>query len=176
MASPVRTEDTYRATHHGAKLENNCYLDEEKSQRNTAQFSRLSLGHLSKQTSVKLYSLEVFKLSTGQQWFNLNQDTLRDALQITPVDNNRAFSSPPTPDTLVEFVNELGQEGKLAQHTPREKEINSHPNPKHQVSQSLNHISPATACTTSTQSPNTPLHLPTEEPVTRSISNSVAKG
>ncbi|GJW85573.1 hypothetical protein Tco_0158718 [Tanacetum coccineum] len=43
-----------------------------------------------------------------EQWFNLNQDTLRDALQITPVDNNRAFSSPPTPDTLVEFVNELG--------------------------------------------------------------------
>ncbi|GJV70995.1 hypothetical protein Tco_1490990 [Tanacetum coccineum] len=27
---------------------------------------------------------------------------------ITPVDNNRAFSSPPTPDTLVEFVNKLG--------------------------------------------------------------------
>ncbi|GKA49338.1 hypothetical protein Tco_0742411, partial [Tanacetum coccineum] len=27
---------------------------------------------------------------------------------IIPVDNNRAFSSPPTPDTLVEFVNKLG--------------------------------------------------------------------
>ncbi|GKC28983.1 hypothetical protein Tco_1036277 [Tanacetum coccineum] len=39
---------------------------------------------------------------------NLTQDTLRDALQITPVDNNRSFSSPPTPDTLVEFVNKLG--------------------------------------------------------------------
>ncbi|GKF51012.1 hypothetical protein Tco_0147479, partial [Tanacetum coccineum] len=25
-----------------------------------------------------------------------------------PVDNNRAFSLPPTPDTLIEFVNELG--------------------------------------------------------------------
>ncbi|GJU90339.1 retrovirus-related pol polyprotein from transposon TNT 1-94, partial [Tanacetum coccineum] len=49
-----------------------------------------------------------FKCQLDEQWFNLNQDTLRDALQITPVDNNRAFSSPPTPDTLVEFVNELG--------------------------------------------------------------------
>ncbi|GJS00557.1 retrovirus-related pol polyprotein from transposon TNT 1-94 [Tanacetum coccineum] len=43
-----------------------------------------------------------------EQWFDLTKDTLRDALQITPVDNNRAFSPPPTPDTLVEFVNKLG--------------------------------------------------------------------
>ncbi|GJR39677.1 hypothetical protein Tco_1215361 [Tanacetum coccineum] len=30
------------------------------------------------------------------------------ALQSTPVDKNRAFSPPSTPDTLIEFVNELG--------------------------------------------------------------------
>ncbi|GKA55182.1 retrovirus-related pol polyprotein from transposon TNT 1-94 [Tanacetum coccineum] len=34
--------------------------------------------------------------------------TLRDALQITSVDNNNAFSSPPTPDVLIKFVNDLG--------------------------------------------------------------------
>ncbi|GJV63619.1 hypothetical protein Tco_1474447 [Tanacetum coccineum] len=49
-----------------------------------------------------------YRCQLDEQWFNLNQDTLRDALQITPVDNNRAFSSPPTHDTLVEFVNKLG--------------------------------------------------------------------
>ncbi|GJT48272.1 hypothetical protein Tco_0974429 [Tanacetum coccineum] len=49
-----------------------------------------------------------YKFQLDEQWFNLTQDTLRDALQITPVDKNRAFSSPPTPDTLVEFVNKLG--------------------------------------------------------------------
>ncbi|GKE40506.1 hypothetical protein Tco_1463911, partial [Tanacetum coccineum] len=49
-----------------------------------------------------------YKCQLDEQWFNLTQDTLRDALQITPVDNNRAFSSPLTPDTLVEFVNKLG--------------------------------------------------------------------
>ncbi|GJX00952.1 hypothetical protein Tco_0184865 [Tanacetum coccineum] len=32
----------------------------------------------------------------------------RRALQITPVDNNNAFSSPPTPDVLIKFVNDLG--------------------------------------------------------------------
>ncbi|GJU59395.1 hypothetical protein Tco_1237161 [Tanacetum coccineum] len=49
-----------------------------------------------------------YKCQLDEQWFNITQDTLRDALQITPVDKNRAFSSPPTPDTLVEFVNKLG--------------------------------------------------------------------
>ncbi|GKB14086.1 hypothetical protein Tco_0848009 [Tanacetum coccineum] len=49
-----------------------------------------------------------YKCQLDEQWFNLTKDTLRDALQITPVDNNRAFSPPPTPDTLVEFVNKLG--------------------------------------------------------------------
>ncbi|GJQ93362.1 hypothetical protein Tco_0004501 [Tanacetum coccineum] len=49
-------------------------------------------------TSVKL----------DEQWFDLTKDTLRDALRITPINNNKAFSSPPTPDTLIQFVNDLG--------------------------------------------------------------------
>ncbi|GJS02313.1 hypothetical protein Tco_0318821 [Tanacetum coccineum] len=49
-----------------------------------------------------------YKCQLDEQWFDLTQDTLRDALQITPVDKNWAFSPPPTPDTLIEFVNELG--------------------------------------------------------------------
>ncbi|GJW36559.1 hypothetical protein Tco_0059479 [Tanacetum coccineum] len=52
--------------------------------------------------------LEVNKCQLDNQWFDLTQDTLRDALQITPVDKNQAFSPPLTPDTLIEFVNELG--------------------------------------------------------------------
>nr|GEX15687.1 retrovirus-related Pol polyprotein from transposon TNT 1-94 [Tanacetum cinerariifolium] len=43
-----------------------------------------------------------------EQWFDLTKDTLRDALQITPVNNNKAFSSPPSPDALINFVNDLG--------------------------------------------------------------------
>nr|GEW88585.1 retrovirus-related Pol polyprotein from transposon TNT 1-94 [Tanacetum cinerariifolium] len=43
-----------------------------------------------------------------EKWFDLTKDTLRDALQITPVNNNNAFSSPPTPDALINFVNDLG--------------------------------------------------------------------
>nr|GEV94986.1 monodehydroascorbate reductase [Tanacetum cinerariifolium] len=43
-----------------------------------------------------------------EQWFNLTKDTLRDALQITPANNNNPFSSPPTPEALINFVNNLG--------------------------------------------------------------------
>ncbi|GJV79733.1 retrovirus-related pol polyprotein from transposon TNT 1-94 [Tanacetum coccineum] len=43
-----------------------------------------------------------------EQWFNLTKDTLKDALQITPVGTNNTFSSPPTPDALIKFVNDLG--------------------------------------------------------------------
>ncbi|GJZ83842.1 hypothetical protein Tco_0649015 [Tanacetum coccineum] len=49
---------------------------------------------------------ESYKCQLDEQWFDLTKDTLRDALQITLVDNNRAFSPPPTLDTLIGFVNE----------------------------------------------------------------------
>ncbi|GJR56824.1 hypothetical protein Tco_1498986 [Tanacetum coccineum] len=49
-----------------------------------------------------------YKCQLDGQWFNLSKYTLRDALQITPVDRNNAFSSPPTPDALIKFVNDLG--------------------------------------------------------------------
>ncbi|GKE64629.1 hypothetical protein Tco_1518790, partial [Tanacetum coccineum] len=49
-----------------------------------------------------------YSCQLDEQWFDLTKDTLRDALQITPVDNNNLFSSPPTPDALINFVNELG--------------------------------------------------------------------
>nr|GEV11803.1 retrovirus-related Pol polyprotein from transposon TNT 1-94 [Tanacetum cinerariifolium] len=43
-----------------------------------------------------------------EQWFVLSKDTLREALQITPVNNNQAFIAPPSSDALINFVNELG--------------------------------------------------------------------
>nr|GEW07742.1 hypothetical protein [Tanacetum cinerariifolium] len=49
-----------------------------------------------------------YKCQLDEQWFNLIKDTLRDALQITPVNNNNAFSSPPSSDALINFVNDLG--------------------------------------------------------------------
>ncbi|GJW00245.1 hypothetical protein Tco_1555496 [Tanacetum coccineum] len=73
-----------------------------------------------------------YKCQLDKQWFNLTKDTLRDALQITPVDINNAFSSPPTTDALVH---------KLINLLPYKATNKFH------------------------QRPESPLHLPTEEPV-----------
>ncbi|GJU89244.1 retrovirus-related pol polyprotein from transposon TNT 1-94 [Tanacetum coccineum] len=52
--------------------------------------------------------LDVERCQLDEQWFDLTKDTLRDALQITPVDTNNPFSSPLTPNALIKFVNDLG--------------------------------------------------------------------
>nr|GEW76009.1 hypothetical protein [Tanacetum cinerariifolium] len=49
-----------------------------------------------------------YSCQLDEKWFDLTKDTLRDALQITPDDNNHSFSSPPTPDVLINFFNDLG--------------------------------------------------------------------
>nr|GEU29606.1 hypothetical protein [Tanacetum cinerariifolium] len=43
-----------------------------------------------------------------EQWFVLTKDTLRKALQITPINNNQAFIAPLSSNVLVDFVNQLG--------------------------------------------------------------------
>nr|GEZ12691.1 E-beta-farnesene synthase [Tanacetum cinerariifolium] len=42
-----------------------------------------------------------------EQWFDLTKETLREALQITPVNHNQAFAAPPSIDGLIDFVNQL---------------------------------------------------------------------
>ncbi|GJS45880.1 hypothetical protein Tco_0596001 [Tanacetum coccineum] len=49
-----------------------------------------------------------YRCQLDEQWFDLSKDTLKDALQITPVDINNAFTSAPTPYALIKFVNDLG--------------------------------------------------------------------
>ncbi|GJT82529.1 hypothetical protein Tco_1056871 [Tanacetum coccineum] len=47
-------------------------------------------------------------LVNDEQWFNLSVDLLRKALDITPVDPAHPFELPPTGDTVIDFVNQLG--------------------------------------------------------------------
>ncbi|GJS58203.1 hypothetical protein Tco_0652987 [Tanacetum coccineum] len=126
-ASPVRTDEQIVPRNQWVPIgKSNCYLNEEKSQRNPIfkiavdilKQTNFFRAFTASSTIPAIYIQQFwdtirfdskarsYRCQLDEQWFNLNQDTLRDALQITPVDNNRAFSSPPTPDTLVEFVNE----------------------------------------------------------------------
>nr|GEZ98198.1 histone deacetylase 14 [Tanacetum cinerariifolium] len=65
-----------------------------------------------------LYDKKVgcYKRQLDEQWFDLTKETLREALQITPVNHNQAFVAPPSIDGLIDFVNQLGYPKKHRFH------------------------------------------------------------
>ncbi|GJY50665.1 hypothetical protein Tco_0441512 [Tanacetum coccineum] len=68
----------------------------------------------------------VYSCQLDEQWFDLSVDLLRKALAITPVNPTHPFELPPSGDTVIDFVNELGY--------PEPVEIVSMTNPEHTVS------------------------------------------
>nr|GEX05123.1 retrovirus-related Pol polyprotein from transposon TNT 1-94 [Tanacetum cinerariifolium] len=50
----------------------------------------------------------IYSFQLDEQWFNLHKDILRDALQITPINDNDPFVSPPSSDAVIDYVNTLG--------------------------------------------------------------------
>ncbi|GKA92678.1 hypothetical protein Tco_0814603 [Tanacetum coccineum] len=129
MAPPVRTDEQIMPRIRWVPIgKSNCYLNEVKSQ--PSLIYKIAMDILKQTNFFRAFTASStipaiyiqqfwdticfdskagsYKCQLDEQWFDLTKDTLRDALQITPVDNNRAFSPPPTPDTLVEFVNKLG--------------------------------------------------------------------
>ncbi|GJS09993.1 hypothetical protein Tco_0366789 [Tanacetum coccineum] len=50
----------------------------------------------------------IYSCQLDEQWFDLSADLLRKALAITPVNPAHPFELPPSGDTVIDFVNELG--------------------------------------------------------------------
>ncbi|GKE66264.1 hypothetical protein Tco_1520425 [Tanacetum coccineum] len=50
----------------------------------------------------------IYSCQLDEQWFNLHKDILRDALQITLINDNNTFVAPPSSDAVIEYVNTLG--------------------------------------------------------------------
>nr|GEX78368.1 retrovirus-related Pol polyprotein from transposon TNT 1-94 [Tanacetum cinerariifolium] len=80
-----------------------------------------------------------YKCQLDEQLFVLTKDTLREALLITPINNNQPFVAPSSSDALINFVNELGYPKWVRNVSNRRHKF--HPRP------------------------DSPLHLPNEEPV-----------
>nr|GEX97130.1 hypothetical protein [Tanacetum cinerariifolium] len=53
-------------------------------------------------------STELYSFQLDEQWFNLHKDILRDALDITPTNDNNPFVAPPSSDTVIEYINTMG--------------------------------------------------------------------
>nr|GEV34250.1 integrase, catalytic region, zinc finger, CCHC-type, peptidase aspartic, catalytic [Tanacetum cinerariifolium] len=104
MAPPTRTDDRILPHIRWVPIgKSNCYLDIERSQSNP-------MYKIAQFWDIVRYDKTVgcYKCQLDKKWFDLTKYTLRDALQITPVNNNNSFSSPSSFDALIYFVNELG--------------------------------------------------------------------
>ncbi|GKA14423.1 retrovirus-related pol polyprotein from transposon TNT 1-94 [Tanacetum coccineum] len=129
MAPPIRTDDQILPRIRWVPIgKSNCYLDIERSQSNLIykiavdilKHTNFFKAFTASSTIPSIYiqqfwdtvrydnKIRSYSCQLDEQWFDLTKDTLKDALQITPVDTNNAFSSPPTPDALIKFVNDLG--------------------------------------------------------------------
>ncbi|GJZ18865.1 integrase, catalytic region, zinc finger, CCHC-type containing protein [Tanacetum coccineum] len=96
--APTRTDDQILPRIRWVPIgKSNCYLDVERSKSNPIY--KITVDIL-KHTNF----FRAFTASSTIPSIYIQQD----ALQITPVDTNNAFSSPPTPDALIKFVNDLG--------------------------------------------------------------------
>ncbi|GKC23643.1 hypothetical protein Tco_1025793 [Tanacetum coccineum] len=106
VAPPTRTDEQILPRIRWVPIgKSNCYLDAKKLQSNPIY--KIAVDIL-KHTNFFRATDGGYKCQLDEQCFNLTKDALRDALQITPVNNNKAFSSPPTQDTLINFVNNQG--------------------------------------------------------------------
>nr|GEV59296.1 hypothetical protein [Tanacetum cinerariifolium] len=129
MAPPVRTDDQILPRIRWVPIgKSNCYLDLGKSQSNPIYKIAVDLlkhtnffkAFTASSTIPSIYIQQFwdtiqydkkagcYRCQLDKQWFVLTKDTLREALQITHVNNNQAFIAPPSSDALINFVNELG--------------------------------------------------------------------
>ncbi|GJW29222.1 retrovirus-related pol polyprotein from transposon TNT 1-94 [Tanacetum coccineum] len=106
---PARTDDQILPRIRWVPIgKSNCYLDVERSQSNPIY--KIVVDILKHTNFFRAFtaSSTIPSIYIQQFWDTDNENILRDALQITPVDTNNSFSSPPTPDALIKFVNNLG--------------------------------------------------------------------
>nr|GEU58490.1 retrovirus-related Pol polyprotein from transposon TNT 1-94 [Tanacetum cinerariifolium]GEW85687.1 retrovirus-related Pol polyprotein from transposon TNT 1-94 [Tanacetum cinerariifolium] len=129
MVPPTRTDDQILPHIRWAPIgKSNCYLDVESLQRNPiykiavdilkhtnffrafTTSSRIPLIYIQQFWDNIRYDkiAECYKCQLDEQWFDLTKYTLREALHITPFNNNNVFSSPSSSDALINFVNDLG--------------------------------------------------------------------
>nr|GEX29183.1 monodehydroascorbate reductase [Tanacetum cinerariifolium] len=128
MAPPTRTDDQILPHIRWVPIgKSNYYLDIERSQSNPIYKIAMDiLKHtffraFIDSSTIPSFNIQQFwdnvrydktigcyKCQLDEQWFDLTKDTLKNALQITPVNNNNAFSSLPSSDALINFVNDLG--------------------------------------------------------------------
>nr|GEW84893.1 hypothetical protein [Tanacetum cinerariifolium] len=102
-------------------LKNSKLKDEGSRSRSQSMNDQIHYKQEKTKTKInKLWDTMCFNLSTGlyscqldKKWFNPHKDILRDALDITPTNDNNPFVALPLSDTVIEYVNTLGYPSTL---------------------------------------------------------------
>ncbi|GJY63749.1 hypothetical protein Tco_0465209 [Tanacetum coccineum] len=134
VAPPIRTDDQILPVNKWVPIgKSNCVLDVLRSQRNPIFPIAVALlkntnffrAFTASSTIPAIYiqqfwdtmcfnsSIGLYNCQLDEQWFNLYKDLLRDALDITPTDDNNPFVAPPSSDTVIDYVNTLGYPSTL---------------------------------------------------------------
>nr|GEU31788.1 hypothetical protein [Tanacetum cinerariifolium] len=129
MAPPIRTDDEILPHNKWVQIgKSNCYLNLDKKQSNLIfkmvvdllMHTNFHRAFTASTTVPSIYIQQfwdtiqydkkagIYRCQLDEQWFVLTKDTLREALQITPLNNTQAFVAPPSAEVLVDLVNRLG--------------------------------------------------------------------
>ncbi|GJX44019.1 hypothetical protein Tco_0260695 [Tanacetum coccineum] len=129
IAPPTRTDDQNFLLSKWVPIgKSNCVLDVQKSQwnpiflivvallKNTNFFRAFTASSTIPAIYIQQFwdtmcfnsSTRLYRCQLDEQWFNLHKDLLRDALDITPTNDNNPFVAPPFSDIVIEYVNTLG--------------------------------------------------------------------
>ncbi|GKD49381.1 hypothetical protein Tco_1278357 [Tanacetum coccineum] len=134
IAPPTRTDDQILPSSKWVLIgKSNCVLDVQKSQRNPIfpivvallKNTNFFRSFTASSTIPAIYiqqfwdtmcfnsSIGLYSCQLDEQWFNLHKDILKDALDITPTNDDNHFVAPPSSDTVLEYVNTLGYPSTL---------------------------------------------------------------
>ncbi|GJU72157.1 hypothetical protein Tco_1263562 [Tanacetum coccineum] len=101
IAPPTMTDDQILSSSKWVPIgKSNCVLDVQKSQRNP--IFPIAVAILKNTNFFRAFTCQL-----DEQWFNLHKDISRDALDMTPSNDNNPFVAPPSSDTVID-VNTLG--------------------------------------------------------------------
>ncbi|GKC35161.1 hypothetical protein Tco_1047545 [Tanacetum coccineum] len=129
ISPPTRTDDQILPSSKWVPIgKSNCVPDVQKSQRNPIILIDVAIlkntnffrAFTASSTILAIYiqqfwdtmcfnsSAGLYSCQLDEQWFNLHNDILRDALDITLSNDNNPFVSLPSSDTVIKYVNTLG--------------------------------------------------------------------
>nr|GEU74428.1 hypothetical protein [Tanacetum cinerariifolium] len=86
----------------------NFILDLQKKQKNI--IFQISVDILQNTNFFRAFTASAL---LDDDWFILETNLLREALEITPIDQAHQFVSPPSGDAIMDFVNQLGYPGEI---------------------------------------------------------------